>query len=554
MSRTSGVRGILDISYEFDKRTPRAVKDMAARSASRPLNSAKPATGQRNMQFTIGMIQSWYCRSGYMKLRVLFKPILFIGIVAALSYLYGWLFMYKGAERLDVSYRSLPPDTLDIVFLGPSEAMNGVYPLEMWNHKGYTCFNAACGNQSLAESYYVLRDVLRHQHPKLVMLECMGARKTQKIISEATLHYVTDRFCNIDPLKWEMVKDLAPDDSELQYFLPIYAYHNQWSDIKNYNFIPLERDVTFGAKVHNSTKVGHPYEGVPKDNIAEIPEVSAFYLHSIIRLCRDEDINICLYTAPTILPVEGKPQNADIYRSLNGVGVFAEEEGVPFLNLNYIAEEMQIDPACDYADDIHFNYRGAQKLTYWLSNYISEHYSLIDHRNDANYLRYQRAYESYERYAQTVYLRSINSWDHYLDELIAVNRDYLVIVSVKDIVGYYLSEDMIAKLKEIGIKSDFEQHGWLSYIAVLYRGKLLYENLNDIESQTDIYENLVGGCSLRVVSSPLHADNLSEIVINGFNYSLNKRGFNIVVFDPKKNQLIDKAAIDTHNETLPISH
>lgn len=49
MSRTSVVPGILDISDESGKGQPRAVKDVAARSASRPFYSADAAGVGRHM-------------------------------------------------------------------------------------------------------------------------------------------------------------------------------------------------------------------------------------------------------------------------------------------------------------------------------------------------------------------------------------------------------------------------------------------------------------------------------------------------------------------------
>ncbi|MEY8444314.1 hypothetical protein AALA52_08730 [Lactococcus ileimucosae] len=55
-----------------------------------------------------------------------------------------------------------------------------------------------------------------------------------------------------------------------------------------------------------------------------------------------------------------------------------------------------------------------------------------------------------------------------------------------------------------------------------------------------------------VKSEPLRAGNRAEIIVDGIDYAVNKRGVNIVVFDFVAKKLIDSVAFDMHDPEMKV--
>ena len=95
-----------------------------------------------------------------------------------------------------------PDDTIDVIFLGDSEAYSGYSPLEMWDTCGFTSYICAISGCSLDDGYAFLLEATAHQHPKLVVMEALPAfRKmsaNDSLFTEGTL------------------------------FFPVFSVHNSW--------------------------------------------------------------------------------------------------------------------------------------------------------------------------------------------------------------------------------------------------------------------------------------------------------------------------------------
>ena len=75
------------------------------------------------------------------KIRKILRCAAFLCILALLAHGEERILNAKGAEDLSSAYFSEPKDSHDIIMLGPSTIMNGVYPLLLWNRYGYTAYN-----------------------------------------------------------------------------------------------------------------------------------------------------------------------------------------------------------------------------------------------------------------------------------------------------------------------------------------------------------------------------------------------------------------------------
>ena len=62
-------------------------------------------------------------------------------------------------------------NTLDVLFTGDSEASNTFSPFQYWKEQGITSYNLGGSAQRLNDCYTVLEEVLKHQKPKILVLE-----------------------------------------------------------------------------------------------------------------------------------------------------------------------------------------------------------------------------------------------------------------------------------------------------------------------------------------------------------------------------------------------
>ena len=88
-----------------------------------------------------------------------------------------------------------------------------------------------------------------------------------------------------------------------------------------------------------------------------------------MELCRKEGIRLLFVGTPT-------PKNWD-YRRHNGVSDYAARRKVPFLDMNLLEKELNIDWERDSRDEgDHLNTYGAEKVSRYLGDYLKENYGL----------------------------------------------------------------------------------------------------------------------------------------------------------------------------------
>jgi hypothetical protein len=136
------------------------------------------------------------------------------------------------------------------------------------------------------------------------------------------------------------------------------------------------------------------------------------------------------------------------------------------------------------------------------------------------------------------------------------DKDYLIFASVRDESTTSLNEEIVDKMRQFGMSEDLTGKYRWSYVWAksTKSGEVLIETLQEAM----IEHKLTAGQS--IAEQPLRGDiiiksagfdkgNLSEIVINGINYSLASRGMNFVVYNIAEDKVVELAAFDLHSKT-----
>ena len=287
---------------------------------------------------------------------------------------------------------------MDVLFLGDSLVMNGVYPLELWKRYGIASYNVACPNSPMAVRYWTLLNALDYAAPKLVVLDIKDIDDEGRLPeSSGTLHNSLDIW-PASATKARAVLDLLDDpeamDSEGNRYMDLRAeflftlarYHSRWKELTQEDFHPAPNREK-GAEM--AVRINDPREYTLVDENARMEEnVDGFAsLRRIIEETQRRDIPLLLVHMP-------HPSAEHSQLAANTVRDIAEEYGVPFADL------VRMDCVVDYSIDMHdpkahLNPSGARKATDFLGRYIMDHFDIPDRRGEAAYAHWDAEYDAY---------------------------------------------------------------------------------------------------------------------------------------------------------------
>ena len=471
------------------------------------------------------------------------------GFIVCMTLLYNGIlpvFKDKSTEAVSKEYRDFERGTFDVILLGSSVMMNDVYPLQLYDEYGISAYNLGSGNQRLPMTYYLVEETLKEQDPKLVVIDVLTCWDNNAMCSDGITHFVTDamRF----PEKAELIFDIIPREKQMDFFFEMGTYHTRWESLsqKDFEKAPAGRLGTYGAKVW--------YGGKPIETLGEIttqkeelPEIPEKYLRETIELCQENNTEVLL----TLMPINysGTADRIRWQGYWNMKQDIADEYDINYLNFMYRYDEVGIDITCDLDDmdgGLHLNAHGAEKLTAYLGRYITENYELEDVREDPSYDFMREDLETFQGYKTELALKSTTSLSDYLDLLTNYRSDrYTIFVSVKDIQGYALTQDVIEKMINLGYEGggillDKQYH---SFIGVIHGAKVV-EMYGDDEAL--FYDGEINKRKFYLSSRTLEHGNLSEIKIGAKDYSQNRRGLNFVLYDNQAEKVIDAVSFDTH--------
>jgi hypothetical protein len=154
-----------------------------------------------------------------------------------------------------------------------------------------------------------------------------------------------------------------------------------------------------------------------------------------------------------------------------------------------------------------------------------------------------------------VALKTERNLQNYLRLLKDLSKRYMALIAVKNTTGHFITEEIAAGIRELGFTTDlsFEkglknQH-YHTYIGVIDRGQVICDAVSK-QKESAYYTAMRDGVSYEAISKSLSEGNVAVIKIDGVDYATNRRGLNIVVFDPITKTVIDSVCFDTYVSSL----
>ena len=277
----------------------------------------------------------------------------------------------KEAGMIDASANAImaePAGTIDVLFIGDSEAYSSISPLQLWGEHGITSYVCSAAGMRLPYANQLLRRATQNQQPRVVIIE------TNMLFS----------VFSIDDLVTK----------ELEGLLPIVRFHDRWKsfssedpfDAPAYSWTDDLKGFRISTRISNEP--GPNSVRNPRTRSLQVSATGRLYLSQMVDYCRSIGAVPVLMSTPTALN-----WNPERQASIQAV---ADELGVEFIDLN--TEPYKVDINWDeetHDGGDHLNLSGAQKATARIGDWLSSAFELEDHRGDASYQRWQDLYESY---------------------------------------------------------------------------------------------------------------------------------------------------------------
>lgn len=322
--------------------------------------------------------------------------VLVLGLVISLTFHFAYPSYIDGIYDMTIFYQQ-EENTVDVLVLGSSHAFEAVNTAVLWNDAGIPSFILAGSMQPMWNTYYYLKEALKYQTPKLVVLEVYSAVMTEDYSNNSKIIKNTFGLKNSED-RTAAIKVSSPEEQYQDYLLGFPAYHAMVLDVTVKDILPYKGNPDY---YKNWKGFLENYETIAfaEPDVSDVDEVGCMtektyeYFIKTIEMAQENNIPLLLITAPYYIEEEDQ----EIYNQVSNI---AKEYGVNFVNFNLRIDQIGLDYSTDLADCHHLNYLGNVKFTTVLTDYITENYELTDRRGDNRWQTWENSYQYWLDYRE----------------------------------------------------------------------------------------------------------------------------------------------------------
>ena len=275
-------------------------------------------------------------------------------------------------------------DTVDVVFIGASEVYCDFAPGYAYGKYGFTSYPFVSQGSTVKNFTTAVKEVVRTQHPKLIVIEINGALYDEPHYSkEAYARYFIDNV----PLNKNKVAYVEKNvtENKAEYYLPIIKYHSNWKEIPkglHWNASVLAdrfRGFTLlkGIKTKTSIQPMAREElynlrpGVERDR-APLLEDARKELIGLLEYCKAENVNVLFVRFPHAVLDKERVR----FGRAAAAGDLIRSYGFPYVSFDFLFDEIGLDPETDFYNPEHLNINGQQKFTEYFSEYLIQNFGI----------------------------------------------------------------------------------------------------------------------------------------------------------------------------------
>ncbi len=277
----------------------------------------------------------------------------------------------------------------DVLFVGDCEVYESFVPSVMWQEHGITSYIRGSAQQLAWQSYYLLEETFKYETPKVVVFNVL-ALKYGTPQSEAFNRMTLDGM-KWSSSKWNAIKaSMTEDESIVEYMLPLLRYHSRITELKAEDFAYWlnspkaisDNGYLLQTAISPMTEEDIVDEGKPLLDYT-LPQSSMDYLEKMRLLCEEKGSELVLIKSPT---------NSWGYWWYDEweeqILEYAQSKGLAYYNFIPLCDEIGIDWSHDtYDAGVHLNVYGAEKLTKYFGQILSQNHGITSRKNESETAR-----------------------------------------------------------------------------------------------------------------------------------------------------------------------
>lgn len=301
-----------------------------------------------------------------------------------------------------------PKNSLDVVYIGSSNAYVHFNPTLAYNEYGFTTGMLSNDSQSFVAAKYLVKEAEKYQKPSLYIIDLVRITDNLHIIDEGGLRKTIDSMKlsqnRIDLINEALQYSDAKEDKNNFYF-SFFNYHNSWKNITINNYTRANY-LYKGFYFMRNTSITEPqtkYEW-NSDEVPKLAKDNVKVLKELIKYIKDNNLEV-LFVVPERVYKDGGIHYNDAIQII-------EENNLNIINFANL-EDFNVDFSHDLYNASHLNVYGATKYTLYLSKYLKEHYDLKSHLGDELYSSWVEEYNRFKKDFKTI---TGNSFDKVLNE------------------------------------------------------------------------------------------------------------------------------------------
>lgn len=428
------------------------------------------------------------------------------------------------------NFYDLDKNSIDVFAVGSSHIIKGFSSLELYKNYGISAYGLGTEQQSLMNSYAWVKESLKTQNEKVVLLEAhMLFEETPEPQNRKGMDNMKLSFNKIECAYYDSIQRNSFENFASLIF-PVLRFHSRWNEVlagENENTV---QPVNYRGYSLSNEVCGNQDYVTLDESVTSEREFFWDYeklLVKFINYCKNNNLNLIIYKSPDM--------DWDMER-YNAVKRVADANDIPYIdfNLESLSKEIDFLYAADCELLNHLNIYGAQKVTNYLGKYIKEHYDILDRRNDPNYDYLDEQLEQYEYAVENAKLVNIFEPAQYIE---ALKSNNFTVVYVKNNLINDGSANFSQMIDELGF--DINKVNKPNYYAIVEGGKIIAEEGSDAPLKIDT--KIDDGKNLKINTEE------ASIFFQGSERSNKHQGFDIMIYNNKTDNVVESGYINFEN-------
>ena len=277
----------------------------------------------------------------------------------------------------------------DVVFISDCEVYENFSPVTLWEEYGISSYIRGSAQQLIWQSYYLMEETFKYESPEVMVFNVLEMKyDTPSSTGDSSQREAYNRM-TLDGMRWSdskvnsiyasMTSEEKEKDGIWSYIFPILRYHDRWSEISSEDFNYLfSRDKVTDNGYLMQVKVNPVQDEYFVKPLVDYSfgDNAYYYLDKMVELCKSHGTQLVLVKAPSLSPIWYDEWEEQIEE-------YAQAHDLLYINFLELIDEVGIDWNSDtYDQGLHLNVYGAEKLSRYFGQILSDECGVEDHRED----------------------------------------------------------------------------------------------------------------------------------------------------------------------------